>query len=376
MPSTDGIGEAQDHPPLDDASATQDKKDNAAQQDAALGMCNSADNPLTETPATASPSVDRVLEYLLYGLSLPERTLRSTSALLGGMVRESAELLVPQAFRSSNTYRAFVEQSLDFVLEKVGGVAAEKEPEQAAVEGFVARKAVGGFIELAALPLLHVSPMTVLAVISDVAYGSQAYLAELSRELKQQGVIDQETTIDHTADLLEAISGVTSKTASAIDMPPLSVDGLRETIRQITEAASSVDPTRLLPQAEVERIWDEMHQIATQEQVSAMQVSSTITMFAMHKVGTLGRGALSTITVAGNMFDKHILDHYAQGIREIHTKGLYATLAESGKPYIDALWWNFSSDRETLTSDLLTGRLVGRTWSAVRGWFRKTDETQ
>lgn len=321
-------------------------------------------------------SVATVLDYLMYGLSIPERTLRSTSALVGGVVRESAELLVPQAFRSSSTYRTFVEQSLDFVLRNVGGVADESDEEQAGqagVEGYVARKAVGGFIELAALPLLHVSPMTVLAIISDVAYGSQAYLAELSHELKRQGVIDQNTTVDHAADLLEAISQVTAKTASAIDMPPLSVDGLRETIQQITEAASSVDPSRLLPQAEVERIWNEMHQIATQEKVSPMQVSSTLTMFAMHKVGALGRGALSTIKVAGNMFDAHILDHYAQGLREIQAKGLYATLAESGRPYIDALWFNFSSERETFTDDLLTGRLIGRTWTAVRGWFRKQD---
>ena len=47
------------------------------------------------------PEPSSVTEYLLYGLSLPERTLRSTSAVVGGALRESTGLLVPQAFRSS-----------------------------------------------------------------------------------------------------------------------------------------------------------------------------------------------------------------------------------------------------------------------------------
>ena len=322
-----------------------------------------------QTEEPAPPSAGRVSDYLLYGLSLPERALRSTSAVVSGAVRESADLLVPQAFRSSTTYRTLVEQTLDFLAKDVGGVTVEEDKEKQQLENYVARKAVGGFIEMASLPLLHVSPMMVLAIVSDVAYGSQSYLRELSDELKKHGVIDENSTIDHASDLLNAVQQTTSTTAQAFDAPPLSVNGLAETLKQVTEAASAADPTSVIPQAEVKRLWDEMHEIATREHVRVMDVSSTMTMYAMGKVGTLGRGALSTIKVAGNMFDRHILDHYGDGLNEIRDKGMYRMLAECSKPYIDAMWHNFSSKRETLTEKLFSGRLIRKAWRSLRSWF-------
>ena len=42
-----------------------------------------------------------LLGTLTYGLSLPERTARSASAVVGGLVNETAGWLIPAAFRSS-----------------------------------------------------------------------------------------------------------------------------------------------------------------------------------------------------------------------------------------------------------------------------------
>ena len=157
-----------------------------------------------------SPDAESVVEFLLYGLSIPERAIRSTSAAVSGAVKESANYLVPSAFRDSKSYQVFVQQMLDFMAHDVGGVEKSGEngdgdPEEAQVENFVARKAVGGFIELSTFPLLHVSPLTILAIVSDVAYGSQTFLKELSGELKEQGVIPEDSTIDQASDLLEVI---------------------------------------------------------------------------------------------------------------------------------------------------------------------------
>ena len=327
--------------------------------------------PNTANEAGIIPGVDKVTDFLLYGLSLPERAIRSSSAALSGTVKHSASLLIPQAFRSSKTYSTFVEQMLDFMAHDVGGVERDAQTPTDQVENYVAKKTVGGFIELAALPLLHVSPMTVLAIISDVAYGSQTYLKELSTELKEQGVIDKESTIDHAADLLDALKKTTSTAADAFDKPPLSIEGLSDTIRQVTEASKDSDLTRAIPQQEVERIWNEMHQIATLEDQNVLEVSSAMTMYAMNRIGKVGQGALSTISVAGNMFDQHILDHYRTSITELHQKGYYTFLAETSKPYISAMWQNFSSQKETITEDFFSGRLIGRTWQSFWNWFQK-----
>ncbi|MHB1037899.1 MAG: hypothetical protein ACYC35_25910, partial [Pirellulales bacterium] len=121
-------------------------------------------------PTEPDPGMVSVRKYLLYTLSLPERTLRSGAGIMGGALRESASLLVPQAFQSSKTYSVLIRQTLDFLAEDIGGVGAEQAADAPPrVENFVARKAVGNFIEMAGLATLHLSPIMLLAIVSDVA---------------------------------------------------------------------------------------------------------------------------------------------------------------------------------------------------------------
>jgi hypothetical protein len=226
-----------------------------------------ADNPQPEPheqpePSGSDPGYGSVHDFLLYSLSLPERALRSASSVVGETLRESAALLVPQAFQSSKTYTVLVGQMLDFLAEDIGGVRrSEGEDDSAKVEDFVARKAVGNFIEMAGLATLHLSPLTVLAV------------------------------------------------------------------------------------------------------------SSAITLHALGKIGTLGEGALSTVRVAGTLLDRHVVNHYTRALDDIRRKGIYASLAESSKPYVEAVWMNFSTEKTTLTEDLLSGKLIGQAWGATRRWL-------
>jgi len=237
------------------------------------------------------------------------------------------------------------------------------------VENFVARKAVGNFIEMAGLATLHLSPLMLLAIVSDVAYGSQAYLRELADDLKRQGVIDPDSTVNHVDDLLSAVASAAGTTASAFDTPPLSVTGLEQTIADTRNALRSVDPTSIVPQAEVKRLWEEIHEIATTEGVTPWAVSSAMTLYSLDKIGSLGQGALSTVTAACRLLDRHVLSHYAEALEDIRRKGLYGSLVETSQPYVDAVWKNFSTERSTLTEEVLSGRLIGQTWTAVRRWL-------
>ncbi len=318
------------------------------------------------------------LDNLLYGLSLPERTLRSGVGVLGGALRETAQKLVPQAFQDSKTYTVMVRQMLDYLVEDVGGVAkkaadATSTGEHNAAKDFLARKAVGNFMEMAWLATLHVSPLTVMAVVSDVAYGSKSYLQELAAELKNQGVIDADSTIDHIDDLLEAVATASSTTAGALDTPPLSVEGLRQTIEQTRNSLAQVDATKVLPQRELERFWEEIREVANREGVGILEVSSAMTLHSLGKVATIGRGALSTVKVAGTLFDRHVLDHYRLALTDVRDKGLYATLAEVSQPYAEAVWENFSSHKSSVTEDLLSGKLLGKAFGATRRWLGMAD---
>src|SRR5262245_45903012 len=59
---------------------------------------------------------------LPYLISLPERSIRSTGALAGGLAREVSEVILPSSFRKTKLYRSLVDVTLRFVVEQVGQV--------------------------------------------------------------------------------------------------------------------------------------------------------------------------------------------------------------------------------------------------------------
>ncbi|MEO1527911.1 MAG: hypothetical protein AAFX06_20965 [Planctomycetota bacterium] len=312
-----------------------------------------------------------LLGTLTYGITLPERTARSASAVVGGLVNETAGWLIPAAFRSSKTYGAFVQQALDMMIHDVGGVVNPNACTEEAQESDLARKTVGGLLDLAGAATLHLSPMTVLAVFSDVAYGSNHYLAKLAAELEREGIIDDACTIHHVTDLVGQLEKVGCKAADAANAPPLSVDGMKETISGLIDEIKQADPTSLIPQHELEQIWGNMEDVAASANVGLWDVSATMTMFAIDRLSLSTRGALSTVRVTGSLLDEHILSHYTDGLQSIREKGFYETLSDSSAPYLEAAWHNFDGSRETWTEELITGRMPRRWWQTCIDWFRK-----
>jgi hypothetical protein len=262
---------------------------------------------------------------------------------------------------------------LDFMVHDVGRAPTAETPSSTAeIDNYVARKAVGNFLDMASMATLHISPLVILAAVSDVAYGSQNYLKELADELKQQGVIDRDSRIDHVNDLLGAVSHATAKTSEAFDTPPLSLEGLRQTLAETKAAIASGAKGEIPSQAEVDRMWRQMRAIADREGVDLLTVGGATTIQSLGKFATVSRGALSTVRVAGRLFDKHVLDHYWQSLAEIQQKGFYPSISESCEPYLAAVWDNFAPARGTITENVLNGTLIGSGWNTLRSWLSKS----
>ena len=301
-------------------------------------------------------------DQLVYGLSLPERVVRGLSAGVGGLVNESAARLIPAAFRSSRSYNNFIESSLRILIHDVGGVARDEAESDAVPESeedvSLARKAVGGMLDFAGSATMPVSPLTVLAVINDVAYGSNVFLKQLAAELEREGIIDDSSTIHHVSDLIDVV-GKTSKGAmSAAEAPPLDAAALTDTVTRLRAELSEADPASIIPQAELERVWNDMRSIADSSRLGFWQVGAAVALHSMDRMDTVVRGSLSSVRVAGSLLDQHIVSHYADAVSDIYRRGLYETVAEASQPYTDAIWENFSPARETWTSELLAGRLL------------------
>ena len=341
--------------------------------------------PVDDTGVPVEEVRQLVRRRLRYGLSLPERVVRSTAGVLGGALRESATVLLPRAFRDAKTYRGFVGQMLDFMAEDVGGVErAGERHEDERVERYVARKTVGNFVELASLATVHLSPMLILALVSDVAYGSRAYLAEFAEELEQRGVIADADSIRRADDLLDAVADASHRTATAFDTPPLSVDGLRETIRETRDSLREVDVASVLPEVELRGLWERISAAAQRQGVSSFDVAGLMTMRSLDEEPSareregaplartnLRSGALSSAQAAGTLLDRHVFDHYRTVLADIEERGFYPSLATASRPYADAVWRNFAADRATWTEEFLATGGVRRTWRQARAWVRR-----
>jgi hypothetical protein len=189
-------------------------------------------------------------------------------------------------------------------------------------------------------------------------------------------VIDEDSTIHHVDDLLDAVAGTASTTAEAFNFPPLSIAGLKQTVKDTRDAVKAVDPTKVIPRSEVKRLWDDIHQIAKTEGVNPLAVSSAMTLYSLKRIGSLGKGALSTVTAAGRLFNRTVIHHYADALADIRKKGIYGSLAHTSKPYIEAVWHNFSTQQATITEDLFSGRLIGRAWKAARKFLGASGESE
>jgi hypothetical protein len=354
-------------------------------------LCPPVPGQESETSASAN-----ILNGLLYGLSLPERLVRSAVGVTAGTAREIAEFVVPQSFQSSKSYEVAVRNSLDFLLANVatvsdrnpqasdhaiatagaiGGTASKTDQDPSVTDPgrFIARKAVGNFIDIAGLATLHVSPLWILAIVSDAAYGTKTYLNELSEELQKQGLIDDTSTIHRVDDLFEAIRNASGRAASNFDQPPLSLDELKSSIEQTRKALNEVDPRLLIPESEINRYWSSMKSIAAQEEISLLGVSGAVAMQAVESIRSATQGTMTGLFVAGRIVNRNIFNHYGTALSQIQKQGLWASVRNSYGPYVDLAWGNFMSSRKTWTEQVLNPEHAVGLWKRVKGWFGASD---
>lgn len=333
---------------------------------------NDAPSAGAVTAADAGASAASFVGSLLFGLSLPERLIRGAVGLSAGAARELAGFLVPQAFQDSASYKLAIDNSLGFLTETIGGVPRHQSTAENPADDVgeqIARKAVGNFIDLAGLATLHVSPMWLLAVVSDVAYGTGTFTQELARELQSKGVIDDAATIHHVDDILAAVQRTCGTAAGSFDRPPLSVDELRKTIDEARTSLSQADVRQLIPEAELRRYWEEMRSVATAEQASMLGVSAAITMQTLGRAMTAGQSTLIGLQVAGGLLNRNVIGHYREALTRVHQRGLYESVREAYGPYVAAVWSNFSTERKSWTETLLDPSNATRMYDRVAGWF-------
>lgn len=254
-----------------------------------------------------------------YLLSLPERTVRAVTALAAGLLRESSEITLPPAFRRTRLYQSIVEQTLRFLIEKVGRVEGAYASGAELPGDFLVRRGAGNGIDVLSLAVFHVSPVWVLAAMADASGAGNRVLGEIARTLEAEGYLSGASGVRTLSDLLDALERGSGQLAETINMPPLNRKALLEEWANLKKTVSRPDA--------VEADWEALKQTAAAQKKPLMAVSTAV--------------ALNTIRVGKKMLADPLLDHYSQTLRDMNELGFAAYAERELKPYWKAALNNF-----------------------------------
>ena len=293
-----------------------------------------------------------------YAASLPERVVRSASALAAGTVREVATVALPIGFRRSRLYRNLVDVTLQFLLEQVGGAQNAQPSEQKLGEDFLLRRAAGNGIELMGIVAFRASPVWVLAALADVAGFGRQLIPEIAQSLKKEGLLSPDDSFTTMEQLLGGLERSSAQLAESVNAPPLDVAGLREEWRKFADEARRLPAPQLPSASAVTRLWQDLRATAERQQRSAFQVSSLLAVAAVgelpERARVLSKSAAVVLRHGGAAVSNALLEHYRQSLRQLREVGYVRYGVDKLTPYTHAAIDAFDPSRETLTGKLLT----------------------
>jgi hypothetical protein len=192
------------------------------------------------------------------------------------------------------------------------------------------RKGVGNTVELGSIAAFGFSPLWILAAAADVTRGSRVYLDAFVAELVRAGALPVGSSPGSASDLLSALERVSGTTARLVDIPPLELRALWQSLDDIRRDAASLPSPD-----ELERLYAGLVEAARRERASLLEVSVGIGLAFFNSARHVGR--------------QHLLDPYREDLRPVRREGLGAYARRVSRPYAEAVARHFDAEQPSLT---------------------------
>jgi len=295
-----------------------------------------------------------------YLLSLPERALRSATALSAGLLREIGEVTIPRTVRRGQLYQNLVDSTLRFLIEQVGQVESVYPSPDKLSEEFLVRRTAGNGIELIGILTFRASPVWVLAALADATGAGRYLISDIADSLKTEGLLDRNTdfsTVDQMLDGLEASAG---RLASTINTPPLDVATLRTEWESMRRDLWRIPPKNYPSLDDIRKGWTDMKQEAKNQDRTVFELSSVMAMSAITDLPQKARWMSASARVAmgrtGSVMAGVLLDHYQTTLKQIHETGYVKYAVVQYRPYLFAAVSQFAPHRQSLTERIIKNR--------------------
>lgn len=295
-----------------------------------------------------------------YLLSLPERALRSTAALLGGTTLLLTETLLPDVVRNTTTFQITIGDLQKFLITRLGQVPLDvDQPDMNLSETYLRKKIVGGSIEAIGLLKVRFSPVWVFAIVSDTAGGSRVFFNRLVQNLKENGIVDPDENPQDIAGLFEALQTASLASARAIDTPPLSRDELAAVASNLGDSYSQLFNSGQPIFGRFEAILNRMDELVRSEEISFERLSGIMALQASKLARSSWGTSIALGTTGAELLGEQILDSYARTLDNISRQGVNGYLSDHITPYIQTAMAHWDPDRPTWTEDFFGSSLEG-----------------
>ena len=156
-------------------------------------------------------------QFARYLCSLPERLVRSVSALGGGVAQEVSEVVLPSRVRQSRLYRSLVGSTLRFLIEQMGQIERHSPSDGEVIPAdFLVRRAAGNVVELAGIVSFRASPVWVLAALADLAGAGRELIAEMADALAKEGLLEPGEGFETVSQLLDGLERTSGRLAESV----------------------------------------------------------------------------------------------------------------------------------------------------------------
>ena len=296
-------------------------------------------------------------------LSLPERGLRSATALAGGLFREVGDVAIPKTIRRTQLYRNLVEATLRFLIEQVGQVKGVYSGRENLSQDFLVRRAAGNGIELLGILTFRASPVWVLAALADVSGAGRFLVREITTSLKAEGLLEQGTEFNTVDEMLVGLESSAGRLAAAVNLPPLDVHSLRQEWNALRRDLARIPPRQMPGTRALRDLWTQIQQEAGRQNRSVFQVSSLMAISAMKSVPERARwlsaSARSAARKTGTALAAVLLEDYRTSLNQIRETGYVRYAIRQFRPYLSAALSQFSPRRHSLTERLISRAAQG-----------------
>jgi len=293
-----------------------------------------------------------------YCLSVPERVVRAISALAGGALRETGEVILPLRVRRTKLYESLVDSTLRFLIEQVGQVDGAHSGDEADLpKDFLIRRTAGNALEIAGIVAFRASPVWVLAVLADISGAGRDLIGEIAEALKKDGLLEPDRNFENMSDLLDGFERTAGRLAEAVNTPPLDVQSLRDEWAKVRVEAHKI---KLPSPAILWTQWRELKQEAAAQERSISEFSTAMAISAVRKLPGntrwLSRAIATSARRSGEVLGLGLLEHYRSTLTEIRETGYVQYWIREFKPYLAGAVQQFSPKQTSTTERFLNWR--------------------